>query len=108
MSSPITMDTDHEGAGGLFQEFRMQVDSDDGAIDEFWVIKLEISDPEMFEFETTILWGDPETGEEFEAFPLDVRIRDEIDALAESAIEEVIGFPEDPWGDAGVTQKDFL
>ena len=109
--SPITMETEHEGDfDSPIHEFRMQVDSDDGTVDEFWVVKMTITDPAMFEFDTQIFWGDPDTGNEFEAFPLDVRIRDEFDALTEGACQEFLNDfdPCDPWRDAGVTQSDFL
>ncbi len=110
MQSPLTIDTAHVGDyDSLFHEFEMMVESDDGLIDECWLVKIEISDPALHEFTAEIALVDPETGNEYPAHPTDPRVTSEIAALTDEAIDEVNETlnPTDSWRDAGVSLADF-
>lgn len=91
MQSPITMDTDHADAfDSLFHTFEMAVDSDDGTIQEAWVIRQTIEDWGLAdgEFEVETFCVDLETGKEYPASPTDGRIKDEIVELTSGACRE--------------------
>jgi len=110
MDDAITIYSDHEvGAyDSLSHVFLVTLDdSDDG-----WRVYLDIPEWGLgdSEFEVKVFWADPDTGEEFEADPVNIHIRDEIERLTQDAHDDAAAalIPHDPWADAGVRQSDFL
>lgn len=106
-----SIDTERSGhAESVYREFRMDCTTEDESVEEFWVVKLWITDPDLNEFEIETYRCDPDTGEETDGFPDHTWIRDEIESLTQEAIDEVNAAQNPPhaWRDASVSTRDFL